>query len=160
MRLSPCARSRYGQLFLWRGAPPYNWVEKAITICFALLSSTFYAEVLLMAHWLAQLRANFYAWVGNVFSVVLTVIRALWVTVRYWLRTYDPRRRTFTEHFEYPEQPVLVAPRYRGFHRFDLTTCIACERCAGLPRQLHLHRQGKGRGQEGISCYRLCPRLY
>ena len=83
-----------------------------------------------MAHWLAQLRANFYAWVGNVFSVVLTVIRALWVTVRYWLRTYDPRRRTFTEHFEYPEQPVLVAPRYRGFHRFDLTTCIACERCA------------------------------
>ena len=25
---------------------------------------------------------------------------------------------------------MKVAPRYRGFHRFDLTTCIACEACA------------------------------
>ena len=23
-----------------------------------------------------------------------------------------------------------VSPRFRGFHRYDLTTCIACERCA------------------------------
>ena len=41
-----------------------------------------------------------------------------------------PRRKTFTEHFEYPELPVPVAPRYRGFHRYDLTTCIACDQCA------------------------------
>ena len=26
--------------------------------------------------------------------------------------------------------PVPVAARYRGFHRFDLTTCIACDQCA------------------------------
>ena len=36
----------------------------------------------------------------------------------------------FTEHFEYPELPVPVAARYRGFHRFDLTTCISCDQCA------------------------------
>ena len=23
-----------------------------------------------------------------------------------------------------------VSARYRGFHRFDLTTCIACDQCA------------------------------
>ena len=30
----------------------------------------------------------------------------------------------------YPERPVPVRPRYRGFHRFDLTTCIGCDKCA------------------------------
>src|SRR5262249_55851353 len=34
------------------------------------------------------------------------------------------------ERFEYPELPVPVKPRYRGFHRFDLTTCIGCDKCA------------------------------
>ena len=69
-------------------------------------------------------------WLGNVCAAVLTVLRALWVTVRYWVITYNPRRRTFTEHYEFPELPLHVAPRYRGFHRFDLTTCIACDACA------------------------------
>ncbi len=69
-------------------------------------------------------------WFGNIVQVVVTVAEALWVTVRYWFRTYDPKRRTFTEQHEYPELPLRVADRYRGFHRFDLTTCIACERCA------------------------------
>ena len=40
------------------------------------------------------------------------------------------KRNTFTEQFEYPELPVPVAERFRGFHRYDLTTCIACGRCA------------------------------
>src|SRR5439155_120223 len=35
-----------------------------------------------------------------------------------------------TQQFEYPERPVPVKPRYRGFHRFDLTTCIGCDKCA------------------------------
>jgi NADH-quinone oxidoreductase subunit I len=69
-------------------------------------------------------------WFGNIYTAVVTVIRALWVTMRYWVITYDPRRRTFTEQYEFPELPLKVAPRYRGFHRFDLTTCIACEACA------------------------------
>lgn len=83
-----------------------------------------------MGTWLAAVVRGFGQWVRNVADAVWTVIEALWVTVRYWFSTYHPRRRTFTEHYEYPELPVRVAPRYRGFHRFDLTTCIACERCA------------------------------
>jgi len=69
-------------------------------------------------------------WFRNIWVTVATVAEAMWVTLRYWGRTYDPDRRTFTEHYEYPELPVPVANRFRGFHRFDLTTCIACERCA------------------------------
>ena len=69
-------------------------------------------------------------WFQNIFQVVATVAHAMLVTVRCWIRTYDPRRRTFTERFEYPELPLKVADRFRGFHRYDLTTCIACESCA------------------------------
>ncbi len=69
-------------------------------------------------------------WLRNVVQAVVTVAVALWVSVRYWFRTYNPRRKTFTEHYEYPELPTVVSPRFRGFHRYDLTTCIACERCA------------------------------
>jgi NADH-quinone oxidoreductase subunit I len=69
-------------------------------------------------------------WFGNIYQVVYTVADALRVTLRYWLATYHPARKTFTEHYEYPELPVPVSDRYRGFHRFDLTSCIACERCA------------------------------
>ena len=35
----------------------------------------------------------------------------MWVTLRYWWKTYDPQRKTFTEHFEYPELPVPVSGR-------------------------------------------------
>ncbi len=69
-------------------------------------------------------------WFRDIGVAVVTVADAMKVTLLYWLRTYDPERKTFTEHFEYPELPTQVAPRYRGFHRFDLTTCIACQRCA------------------------------
>jgi NADH-quinone oxidoreductase subunit I len=74
--------------------------------------------------------AGIATWFGNIFRAVRTVIDAMKVTAGCWLRTYNPNRRTFTEQYEYPELPVRVAPRYRGFHRFDLTACIACERCA------------------------------
>jgi len=69
-------------------------------------------------------------WFGNIFRAVYTVIHSLWVTVCYWVKTYNAARKTFTEHYEYPELPVVVADRYRGFHRYDLTSCIACDRCA------------------------------
>jgi NADH-quinone oxidoreductase subunit I len=69
-------------------------------------------------------------WFENVFDTLASVIRAMWVSVRSWLRTYHPKRRTFTEHFEYPELPLVVSDRFRGFHRYDLATCIACEACA------------------------------
>jgi NADH-quinone oxidoreductase subunit I len=68
------------------------------------------------------------AWCSNVWLAVKTVAQGMYITLWYFLQTY--RRRTFTERFEYPELPVPVKPRYRGFHRFDLTTCIGCDKCA------------------------------
>lgn len=70
------------------------------------------------------------AWFRQLFESVITTLKALLIGLRYWVETYNPKRRTFTEHFEYPELPVPVKPRFRGFHRYDLTSCIACERCA------------------------------
>src|SRR5919109_1270655 len=67
-------------------------------------------------------------WFRNVYLAVKTVGQGMYVTLWYFFQTY--RRRTFTERFEYPELPVPVKPRYRGFHRFDLTTCIGCDKCA------------------------------
>ena len=69
-------------------------------------------------------------WLHDVFQAVFTVAHGMKVTLRYWMKTYGNDRGTFTERFEYPEKPVPVAARYRGFHRYDLTTCIACDQCA------------------------------
>ena len=71
---------------------------------------------------------NFGEWCRNIWVAVSTLISGMWVTARTMLMTY--RRKTFTETYEYPEVPVPVKARYRGFHRFDLTTCIGCEKCA------------------------------
>ena len=97
------------------------------------------------------------AWLRNVWMAIYTVAHGLWVTLRYWLITYRSDRGTFTEKFAYPELPVPVTARYRGFHRFDLTTCIACDQCAeGLSGGLHLHWQGAGHQREGIPDHGLC----
>ena len=68
-------------------------------------------------------------WFRNIFSAVVTVASGLVATIRWWLRTYHPRQGTFTEKYEFPELPVAMSKRWRGFHRFDLTSCIACEAC-------------------------------
>lgn len=73
---------------------------------------------------------KYWPWMGNIFEAVGTVAQGMAVTLRVWLATYRPERKAFTEHFAYPELPVPVTARYRGFHRFDLTTCIACDQCA------------------------------
>ena len=99
-------------------------------------------------------------WFRNVYRAVVTVWAALWVCLRYWFRTYDPKRKAFTEWYEYPELPLTVSPRFRGFHRYDLTSCIACERCArDCPARLHRHRQGACDGAKGISDHQLHDRL-
>jgi NADH-quinone oxidoreductase subunit I len=67
-------------------------------------------------------------WLQNVWLAIKTVSLGMNITLWYFLQTY--RRKTFTERYEYPELPVPVKPRYRGFHRFDLTTCIGCDKCA------------------------------
>jgi NADH-quinone oxidoreductase subunit I len=68
------------------------------------------------------------AWFSNVILAIRTVAQGMYITLWYLFLTF--RRRTFTERYEYPELPVAVKPRYRGFHRFDLTTCIGCDKCA------------------------------
>ena len=69
-----------------------------------------------------------WAWIRNVWVTVTTVLYGMWVTLITMSKTY--RRKAFTEVYEYPEVPVPVKARYRGFHRFDLTTCIGCDKCA------------------------------
>jgi NADH-quinone oxidoreductase subunit I len=69
-------------------------------------------------------------WFRNLFKAIGTVLHGMGVTLNVFSSTFNPDRKAFTEHFEYPELPAPVAARYRGFHRFDLTTCIACDQCA------------------------------
>jgi formate hydrogenlyase subunit 6/NADH:ubiquinone oxidoreductase subunit I len=66
-----------------------------------------------------------FRWFRNVFVAVSTLIQGMWVTLLTMLKTYQ--RKTFTHIYEYPEVPVPVKARYRGFHRYDLTTCIGCD---------------------------------
>jgi NADH-quinone oxidoreductase subunit I len=66
-------------------------------------------------------------WLRNIRLAVVTITQGMAVTLSYFAQTF--RRGAFTEHFAYPELPVPVKPRYRGFHRFDLTTCIGCDKC-------------------------------
>jgi NADH-quinone oxidoreductase subunit I len=67
-------------------------------------------------------------WFRNVRLAITTIARGMYVTLQTFVESF--RRKAFTSHFEYPEQPVPIRPRYRGFHRFDLTTCIGCDKCA------------------------------
>jgi NADH-quinone oxidoreductase subunit I len=77
-------------------------------------------------------------WFKDVVIAVWTVAHGMYITLWYFFRTFKGERSmgvfnitgTFTNHFEYPEKPVPVRPRYRGYHRFDLTTCIGCDKCA------------------------------
>lgn len=69
-------------------------------------------------------------WLGNLWFAVVTVVKAAWVTLRQWVTTYRPSRGPFTRAYEFPERPPALSPRFRGFHRYDLTSCIACGRCA------------------------------
>jgi len=67
-------------------------------------------------------------WFRNVALAASTIAQGMYITLWYVVRSF--RRRAFTQHFAYPENPVPIRPRYRGFHRFDLTTCIGCDKCA------------------------------
>jgi NADH-quinone oxidoreductase subunit I len=67
-------------------------------------------------------------WFRNVGLAIGTIARGMYVTLQTFVQSF--RRKAFTQHFEYPERPVPIRPRYRGFHRFDLTTCIGCDKCA------------------------------
>ena len=70
-------------------------------------------------------RGGVAAWLRNIAGAVATVADALWVTVRYWVRTYDPQRRTFTEQLPVsgvaaggrPSLPRLPPLRPHVLHR-------------------------------------------
>jgi NADH-quinone oxidoreductase subunit I len=68
------------------------------------------------------------SWFRNVALATSTLARGMYITLWYFVQSF--RRKAFTQFFEYPEKPVPIRPRYRGFHRFDLTTCIGCDKCA------------------------------
>jgi NADH-quinone oxidoreductase subunit I len=67
-------------------------------------------------------------WFRNIRLAIRTIAEGMYVTLDNLVLTF--RRKAFTQHFEYPEVPVPIKARYRGFHRFDLTTCIGCDKCA------------------------------
>ena len=69
-----------------------------------------------------------FAWIQNVVRAVGSISKGMNLTLRQAVQSF--RRKAFTQHFEYPEKPVPIRPRYRGYHRFDLTTCIGCDKCA------------------------------
>jgi hypothetical protein len=89
-------------------------------------------------------------WLRDVWDAVFTVAHGMWITMRYWLITYRPERRTFTEHFEYPELPVPVAARH--VHRLRSMR-------QGLPGRLHLHRQGARDDRQRVQDHGLHDRL-
>lgn len=67
------------------------------------------------------------AWLRDVWIAVTTVLKGLWVTIRCGAATF--RRGAYTQIYEYPEKPAVIDPRWRGFHRYDLPSCIACGMC-------------------------------
>lgn len=102
-------------------------------------------------------------WFRNIWQAVTTILKGMVITLRYFLDSYKRKRDwhklvgtssygtgTFTERSEYPELPVNVKPRYRGFHRFDLTTCIGCDQCARVCPidciYIHKERNPSGKG--------------
>ncbi len=69
-----------------------------------------------------------FSWIRNVARAIASISQGMNLTLWYAVQSF--RRKAFTQHFEYPEKPVPIRPRYRGYHRFDLTACIGCDKCA------------------------------
>src|SRR5436305_15042944 len=80
-------------------------------------------------------------WLSNVLLAIKTVGQGMYVTLWYFFQTY--KRKTFTSIFQYPEKPVPVKPRYRGFHHFDPTTRLGCDKYATAPpiHRLYLDKE-------------------
>jgi NADH-quinone oxidoreductase subunit I len=53
-------------------------------------------------------------WFRNINIAVATILQALWIGLRYWIRSYDPNRRTFTEKYEFHEKPVLAVAQTKS----------------------------------------------
>ena len=99
-------------------------------------------------------------WFRNLFTAIGTVLHGMGVTLNVFSSTFNPDRKAFTEHFEYPELPAPVAARYRGFHRFDLTKCLACDPWAtACPVDFIYIGKAKAAGSKGcqVTGVTICP---
>jgi NADH-quinone oxidoreductase subunit I len=110
----------------------------------------------------------------NILDVVATVAKVLRVAARGQMAMCSAKRRTFVEQVAYPRFSFSQPRCLRGSHRYDLTACIACERCATNCPGGSIH-VGKERvpGRRGVQvtsftidygkcllcglCTRLCP---
>ena len=59
--------------------------------------------------------------VRNVYSGLKTTVLGMVVTIMYFF--------TRPVTFQYPEERMPVAPRYRGLHYLEQDLCIACRVC-------------------------------
>ena len=136
-----CDRALLGGL-----RPLYNPYTVGLSVCFDSAAACF-TEVF-MRHW-----------VRNVYQAVVTVA-ALWVACGIGCAPTIPGRGRSPSSTSIRSSAAKIYPRFRGFHRYDLTTCIACERCArDCPVGCILHWQGACGGAEGIPDHQLHDRL-
>ena len=80
-------------------------------------------------------------WLRNIKDAVWTVIQGMWVTLRYWLITYRPDRKTFTDILSIPNcrWPLRPIPGISSLRSDDLHRLRSVRE--SLPRRLHLHWQ-------------------
>ena len=60
----------------------------------------------------------------NIYRAISTVAVGLRVTLPYFFAR--------SVVVQYPEVEPVLQPRYRGFHRYEIERCIACEACANI----------------------------
>lgn len=58
----------------------------------------------------------------NVYRTISTILIGMRITLRYYFA------RTVT--MQYPDVAPALAPRFRGFHIFEIEKCIGCDMCA------------------------------
>ncbi len=84
--------------------------------------------------WARDLRSH-YKWYGaemqkqptreyfhNIWQTVYTILVGLRISLKYCFA------KTIT--LQYPDAAPAIAPRYRGFHFYEIEKCIACDLCA------------------------------
>jgi len=75
----------------------------------------------------------------DIYRAVKSILTGLAVTMRY------AGKQVVT--YQYPDEMPPVAPRYRGFHEYQIERCIACSSCArACPVDcLTIEAEGKGK---------------
>lgn len=64
------------------------------------------------------------AYFQNIYRAVRTIAAGLRVTLPYFFAR--------TVVVQYPNVAPVLQPRFRGFHRYEIERCIACEACADI----------------------------